>query len=155
MASALPRLSDDPMDRTGRWEALYGAWLCGIVLGQVSIGLHHKLCHTLGGSFDLPHAETHAVMLPHTMAYNSPAAPEAMHRLARALGAKEGPAGLRDLLTRLRVPSALRELGMPESGLDRVADLALLAPYPNPRPLDKAAIRALLQRAFEGSAPLP
>ena len=85
-AAALPRIVADPGDREARADALYGAWLCGSCLGAVGMALHHKLCHVLGGSFDLPHAETHAVILPHAAAYNAPAAPEAMARLARALG---------------------------------------------------------------------
>ncbi len=55
-------------------KALYGAWLGGMALGAVGMALHHKLCHTLGGSFNLPHAETHTVMLPHATAYTAPAA---------------------------------------------------------------------------------
>ena len=138
--------------------ALYGAWLCGTVLGSVAMGLHHKICHTLGGSFDLPHAETHAVMLPHTLAYNAGSAPEAMARVARALGGASvepsiAPAGVFALSRRHGAPRALEQIGMPESGLDRVADLAVSNPYPNPRPLDRDALRAMLQRAWEGLPP--
>ena len=154
MASALDTLRDDPRSRTAHWDAMYATWLCGSVLGQVSMGLHHKLCHTLGGSFDLPHAQTHAIMLPHTMAYNSEAATEAMEGLSRALGVGNGPQGLYDLLLRLGVPTALRQIGMPAGGLDQVAELAMSAPYPNPRPLKHEGIRALLQRAFDGAPPV-
>ena len=80
LGAALPRIVRDPPDREARSDALYGAWLCGVVLGSVGMALHHKLCHTLGGTFDLPHAETHTVVLPHAAAYNAPAAPEAMAR---------------------------------------------------------------------------
>jgi hypothetical protein len=91
-AAALPRCWADPRDLAARSDALYGAWLCGTVLGAITMGLHHKLCHTLGGSFNLPHAEVHTVVLPHALAYNAPAAPQAMARITRALGADRGPA---------------------------------------------------------------
>ncbi|HEY9029045.1 MAG TPA: maleylacetate reductase [Burkholderiaceae bacterium] len=155
LASALPKLIAAPSAAPARRDALYGAWLCGVVLGHVAMGLHHKLCHTLGGSFDLPHAETHAIVLPHALAYNAAAAPEAMARIARALGADGGdaPVALHALAQRLGAPTALRAIGMPEAGLDRAADLAAASPYPNPRPLERAALRALLQRAYEGDRP--
>jgi alcohol dehydrogenase class IV len=155
LAAALPKLIEAPSAAPARGEARYGAWLCGVVLGHVAMGLHHKLCHTLGGSFDLPHAETHAIVLPHALAYNAAAAPEAMARIARALGADDGdaPAALHTLAQRLGAPTALREIGMPEAGLDRAADLAAASPYPNPRPLERAALRALLQRAYDGDRP--
>jgi len=133
--------------------ALYGAWLCGSVLGSVAMGLHHKLCHTLGGSFDLPHAETHTVMLPHTLAYNALHAPDALARIARALGRPDATGALYELIGRSAGPLSLRQFGMPQSGLDRVAELAVANPYPNPRPLERSAIRAMLQRAWEGLPP--
>ncbi|MEO8060513.1 MAG: maleylacetate reductase [Burkholderiales bacterium] len=152
-AVALPCLARDPRDIGGRTEMLYAAWLCGTVLGAVSIGLHHKLCHTLGGSFNLPHAEVHTVILPHALAYNAAHAPEAMQRIARALGTPTAPAGVFDLAHRHHAPTSLQSLGMPAEGLDRAADLAVQNQYPNPRPLERGAIRELLQRAFEGSRP--
>ena len=98
-ATALPRLASDPHDTGGRTDMLYAAWLCGTVLGAVSMGLHHKLCHTLGGCFNLPHAEVHTVILPHALAYNAAHAPEAMLRIARALGSPSAAAGVFDLAT--------------------------------------------------------
>jgi len=154
-AVALVALAADPHDLAARGDALYGAWLCGSVLGAVAMGLHHKLCHTLGGSFDLPHAEVHTVVLPHALAYNAPAAAAAMARIARALGASDAARGVFDLAARLGAPASLRALGMPAAGLDRAADLAVLTPYPNPRPLERAGLRALLQRAYDGSPPAP
>ena len=88
-AASLPRIVADPGDRDARTRAQYGAWLCGMCLATTTIALHHKLCHVLGGTFDLPHAETHAIVLPHATAYNAPATPEAMQKIARALGADE------------------------------------------------------------------
>ena len=133
LAHALPIICAQPDDKTARTDALYGAWLSGICLGAVGMALHHKLCHTLGGSFNLPHAETHTVILPHALAYNAPAAPEAMTRIATALGAPDAARGLHDLARKLAAPASLREIGMPESGIDQAADLAVKNPYWNPR----------------------
>jgi maleylacetate reductase len=153
-AAALSPLQHNPQDVAARSQALYGAWLCGTVLGAITMGLHHKLCHTLGGSFNLPHADTHTVVLPHALAYNAAAAPQAMARLARALGvAGDAPGAVQRLARAHGAPLSLAALGLPESALDRAADLAVLTPYPNPRPLERSALRALLQRAFEGAAP--
>jgi alcohol dehydrogenase class IV len=153
LGAALPRIVRDPADLEARSDALYGAWLCGVVLGSVGMALHHKLCHTLGGTFDLPHAETHTVVLPHAAAYNAPAAPEAMARAALALGATDAPTALYDLAKRLGAPLALKDIGMPESGLDRATDLAVANPYWNPRPIERTAIGALLDDAFHGRPP--
>jgi maleylacetate reductase len=147
MAKALPE------GEVGHDEALYGAWMCGTVLGSCAMGLHHKLCHVLGGSFNLPHAETHAIILPHSTAYNAAAAPAAMARVARALGLEDAPRGLFNLARALGVSVALRDIGMVESDLDRAADIAVSSPYPNPRPLEREAIRALLDDAFLGRSP--
>ena len=157
-AAALPALNADPRDLAARSDALYAAWLCGTVLGNVAMGLHHKLCHTLGGTFDLPHADVHTVVLPHALAYNAAAAADAMARVARAFAAagrpsSSAPRAVFDLARDHGAPTALRDIGMPASGLDRAAELAVQTPYPNPRPLERAAIRELLQRAYEGTRP--
>jgi maleylacetate reductase len=153
LAHALPAITREPHDRGARHDALYGAWLAGVCLGSVGMALHHKLCHVLGGSFDLPHAETHTVVLPHAVAYNAPAAPAAMARIARALGAADAPTGLHALAGAVGAARSLRALGMPADGLDRAADLAVANPYWNPRPLERGAIRELLERALTGAAP--
>ncbi|WGY70318.1 maleylacetate reductase [Burkholderia cepacia] len=156
LGEALPVVVRDPEDRTMRSRALYGAWLAGTCLGAVGMALHHKLCHTLGGTFNLPHAQTHAAMLPHTAHYNHAAAPDALRRVARALGGNDaadaGPLLFR-LNEQLGIAPALADIGMPEAGLDEAADLACRNPYANPRPIERAAIRALLQDAWEGRAP--
>ena len=156
LGEALPVVVRDPQDRAMRSRALYGAWLAGTCLGAVGMALHHKLCHTLGGTFNLPHAQTHAAMLPHTAHYNHAAAPDALRRVARALGGNDAAdAGL--LLFRLNeqlgIAPALADIGMPQEGLDEAADLACRNPYANPRPIERAAIRALLQDAWEGRTP--
>jgi alcohol dehydrogenase class IV len=153
LARALPIIVQDPSDRAARSDGLYGAWLCGVCLGAVGMALHHKLCHTLGGSFGLPHSETHAVILPHAAAYNAAAAPFAMARVARALGTGHAAWGLYDLTGRLGAPRSLRELGMAESGIERAADLAVERPYWNPRPVERDAVRDLIARAWAGAPP--
>jgi maleylacetate reductase len=117
------------------------------------MALHHKLCHTLGGSFNLPHAEVHTVVLPHAIAYNAPAIPAALGRMGRALQSDQPATALYDLARANGAPGALAALGMPESDLDRAADLAVANPYWNPQPIERAGIRALLQRAWEGVRP--
>jgi maleylacetate reductase len=153
LARALPAIVHDPIDRDARSDALYGAWACAVCLGSVGMALHHKLCHVLGGSFDLPHAETHTVILPHAVAYNELAAGEALRPVARILGANTAAEGLYDLARRLGAPIALKDLGMPLEGIGRAAELAIAAPYPNPRPLEREGIRGLLDDAFHGRAP--
>ncbi|KAI3611533.1 Maleylacetate reductase (plasmid) [Cupriavidus necator H850] len=152
LRDALSVIVADPRNADARGEALYGSWLCGTVLGTVGMSLHHKLCHTLGGTFDLPHAETHAIVLPHAAAYNVSAAADTLRPLADLFGGDLGP-GLYDFARSLGAPVALKDLGLKADQLDLAADLAAKNPYWNPRPVERDAIRALLQRAWEGSRP--
>jgi len=151
LAISLPAIVASPHDIAARTQALYGAWLAGSALGAVQMGLHHKLCHTLGGAFNLPHAETHAVLLPYTAAYNMSAAAAEMDSVARALGVAPAPAALYDLGHRIGAPASLAEIGMRSSDLERAADLAVERPYPNPRPVTRDGVLALLKQAFDGS----
>ena len=153
LAGGLPEVAKEPQSLDARSRALYGAWLGGVSLGAVGMALHHKLCHTLGGTFNLPHAETHTVVLPHAVAYNTAAAPEAMQRVARALGVSAAAQGLYDLAASLGAPLSLQALGMRREQLDQAADLAVLNPYYNPRPVTRDGIRKLLEDAFEGRRP--
>lgn len=155
LASGLPGIRRSPSDLAARSNALYGAWLCGIVLGNGGMALHHQLCHVLGGTFKLPHAQAHAVILPHALAYNASATPGAMERMARALGASDAALGVYELARDNGAPISLRDLGMAESALDRVADIASTNPYWNPRPVERAGVRRLLQDAFDGQPPSP
>ena len=154
LAHALPAVVANPTDRGARYNALYGAWLCGTCLGTVSMALHHKLCHVLGGRFDLPHAETHTIILPHALAYNASASPDAMTRIARALSANDAAAGLHALATSLGAPRSLAELGMPADGIAEAAAAAARDPYWNPAPVEEAAIHSLLERAHAGLPPV-
>ena len=153
LAKSLPVVVKEPENLEARADALYGAWLGGIALGSAGMALHHKLCHTLGGSFNLPHAETHTVILPHAIAYNTPAAEEAMGRAARALGASSAAQGLYDLALALAAPVSLAALGFQERDLDRAASLAVENPYYNPRTVTREGIRELLENAFRGLRP--
>ncbi|KAK5018739.1 putative maleylacetate reductase [Cryomyces antarcticus] len=149
---ALASIISDPSSQPARSSAQYGAWLCGSCLGSVGMALHHKLCHTLGGSFNLPHAETHTIVLPHALAYNAPAIPAAMEKLAAALPGSEGDAvkGLNVLLAKLKVKRGLKEFGMKEDDIDRAADIAVANPYWNPRAVERDGIRELIRRAWAG-----
>jgi alcohol dehydrogenase class IV len=153
MAPALRSLAADPGDRTARSDALYASWACGTCLGLVGMSLHHKLCHVLGGRFGLPHAPTHAVVLPHAVAFNEAAAPDAMRRIARALGVAQASAGLFALGEAVGAPTSLAELGLRRSDLEEAADLAVANPYPNPAPLTRGGILRLLQGALDGRRP--
>jgi alcohol dehydrogenase class IV len=155
LAQSLPRVVEQPRNLDARVDCLYGAWLAGSVLAATSVGLHHKLCHTLGGMLNLPHAETHTIILPHATAYNASAAPEAMARIARALGVDDAAQGLFDLAKRVGARTSLDALGVKRADLDRVADAAIVASYPNPRPLEREAIRDLLEDAYLGRRPQP
>lgn len=152
LASSLPEIVENPCSQSARSKALYGAWLCGTCLGSVGMSIHHKLCHTLGGSFNLPHAETHTAVLPHAISYNAPNIPEAMKQLADALPDSNGDAihGLNVLLTKLKVTRGVKDFGMKEEDIDKAADIALSNAYWNPRPIERAPIRELLRRVWAG-----
>lgn len=148
---ALPVVCETPGDLEARGETLYGSWLCGTVLGQVGMSLHHKLCHVLGGAFDLPHAETHAVMLPHTIAFNAGAAGPLLDPLREIFGSNDIGQGLAAFSDKVGAPRALRDLGLREADLKRAADLAMEASYWNPRPLVRDEILELLVAAWAGN----
>jgi maleylacetate reductase len=150
LITALPNIVADPENIEHRSAALYGAWLCGATLGATTMSLHHKLCHTLGGTFNLPHAETHSVVLPYALAYNAPSAPGAVEALRRATGASDPAAFLRKLSLKLGAPASLRELGLSEQDVEKAVDLATRNPYANPREVTPAGIRRLLTQALNG-----
>jgi maleylacetate reductase len=153
--SALPRIAAAPTDPTARADALRGAWLCGAVLGATSMSLHHQLCHILGGTFGLPHAKVHTVVLPHALAFTLPAAPAAAGALGGALGVAPAdvPNALHALAAGLGAPTDLASLGMPADGAPEVVRQVLTRPYPGPRPVTADAVRALLDRAVSGAPP--
>jgi len=153
LIDTLPVILKDPENTEARQQALYGAWLCGTVLGTVGMAFHHKLCHTLGGTFNLPHAETHSVILPHAVAFNAVEVPELLSPIAVALDAERPGLGLHKLAQELGAPTSLKELGMPEEGIDIAAKAAVANPYWNPRPLDEKLIREVIENAYFGRPP--
>lgn len=155
LAPALRGVVADGDDLTARGGCLYGAYLAAATFAGAGSGLHHKICHVLGGTWDLPHAQTHAVVLPHVLAFNAEAAPDAAARVADALDAGDALTGLLDLYADLGAPRSLRDLGLPEDALDEAtARVVEAAPADNPRPVTPAAVRRLLQRAWAGEHPL-
>ncbi|WP_128434951.1 maleylacetate reductase [Streptomyces cyaneus] len=153
LARALPEVAEEPTSLEARGRALYGAWLCGSCLGATTMGLHHKLCHVLGGTFGLPHAETHTVVLPYALAHNAPAAPVAVAAVARALDASDAPTALWELAGRLGAPRSLAELGLTEADLATAAAQTAGQAYANPRPVTADDVLALLRAAYEGAPP--
>ena len=153
LGASLPTVVAEPKNLEARTEAMYGACLAGAALGTGITGIHHRLCHILGGSFGMPHAETHTILLPHTVAYNGQAVPDGTARVANALGVKEAAEGIYDLARLLGAKMALREFGMKATDLDEVAKLATATPCPNPAPVTRNGIRRLLQAAFNGERP--
>ncbi|WP_333827958.1 maleylacetate reductase [Pararhodobacter sp.] len=152
-AAALPVLRDDPANPEARSQALYAAWGCSTALGYVQMALHHKLAHVLGGSFGLPHAETHAILLPHTTAYNEVAVAGLLAPIRDTFGHASAGAGLWHFARDIGAPLRLSELGLSEADLDRATEIAVKNPYENPREITRAGIRQLLQDAWEGSEP--
>lgn len=161
IARHLPTLLTAPRDFEARSMLLHGAHLAGLCLGSASMGLHHKICHVLGGSFGLPHAATHTVILPHVIHFQREAAADAIARVARALGvpgavdAARAAGAVHDLALRVGAPTRLWALGFQHGDLDRAVDLMVETPYRNPRAVDRDAIRALLEAAYHGHRPGP
>jgi alcohol dehydrogenase class IV len=151
LTQGLRKVHADPSDLAGRSSCLYGSYLAALSFASAGSGLHHRICHVLGGTWDLPHAQTHAAVLPHVLAFNAPAAPAAASRLAAALGVEDAVRGLLDLEVELEAAWSLRELGMPEDALPRAAALVVeAAPPDNPRPVDRESAEQLLRSAWEG-----
>ncbi|MFJ5774393.1 maleylacetate reductase [Streptomyces sp. NPDC093094] len=154
LAAGLPAVAADPADGDARAALLLGAYLAGSAFAVAGSGLHHKICHVLGGAFGLPHAETHAIVLPHVLAFNASGAPGAMSRIASALGQDDPARALHRLGRELGVPAGLRELGLREADVDTVLDDVLaLAPADNPSPVTTGGLRTLLHAAWAGTAP--
>jgi maleylacetate reductase len=154
LAQGLPAVAADPTGLEGREQTLYGAYLAAVAFASAGSGMHHKICHVLGGMFNLPHAQTHAVVLPHVLAFNAPAAAETERRIAEAFGSPTAVAGLTALRETLHAPRALRDYGMPEDGIARaVAPVLAAVPADNPTAVTEENLTALLRAAWEGSDP--
>jgi alcohol dehydrogenase class IV len=156
LAASVKPAVERPEDIDGRSGALYGAYLAGSAFAVAGSGLHHKICHALGGAFDLPHAETHSIVLPHVVAFQQPAAPELMDMVAGCLGAEEAgaPAALHAIAAGCGLPLSLREIGMPEDGIERVVgQIVESTPADNPRAVDAEDVRGILAAAYAGATP--
>jgi maleylacetate reductase len=154
LAQGLPAVAADPTGLEGREQTLYGAYLAAVAFASAGSGMHHKICHVLGGMFNLPHAQTHAVVLPHVLAFNAPAVAETERRIAEAFGSPTAVAGLTALRETLHAPRALRDYGMPEDGIARaVAPVLAAVPADNPTAVTEENLTALLRAAWEGSDP--
>ncbi len=154
LAAGLPRVVTDPFGLDGREHALYAAYLSAAAFASAGSGLHHKICHVLGGAYNLPHAQTHAVVLPYVLAFNAPAAPEAERRIAAAFGAGRATDGLHALRAELGAPRALADYGFTEDAIGAAADAILPAVPPgNPREVTAGDLRRLLRAAWSGADP--
>jgi len=154
LVRGIPASVQAPSDLEARSDAQYGAYLAGSALAVVGMALHHRICHVLGGTFGLAHGDANAVILPHAARFNEPAAPDALRRAARALGAKDAALALFDLARSVGAPTSLAALGMRERDLDRAAELSADPPSWNPRPVTVGDVRALLDDAFHGRRPM-
>jgi maleylacetate reductase len=159
LAVGLPKVVADPMDLDGREHTLYAAYLSATAFASAGSGLHHKICHVLGGKYNLPHAQTHATVLPYVLAFNGPAAPDAERRIATAFsstgfGTSSALDGLVALKQELNAPHALADYGFTEDSIPAAAEAILPAvPPSNPRPVTADDLRTLLRAAWSGSDP--
>jgi alcohol dehydrogenase class IV len=154
LAAGLPKVVTDPMDLDGREHALYAAYLSATAFASAGSGLHHKICHVLGGKYNLPHAQTHATVLPYVLAFNGPAAPDAERRIAAAFGVASALDGLVALKRELNAPHALADYGFTvESVPEAVAAILPSVPPSNPRAVTAEDLRALLLAAWSGADP--
>ncbi len=156
LSAGLPAVAHHPDDVEARDRCLYGAYLSALSFTSAGSGLHHKICHVLGGTFDLPHAQTHAVVLPHVLAFNAPSVPDIDRRLALAFGTQGVAAttALEALREATDAPRALRDLGMPEDGIPEAVERVLAAAPPsNPTTVTRETMTDLLHDAWAGATP--
>lgn len=153
LAKGLPKIVSEPDNMQARSEVLYGACLAGGSLGTGTTSLHHRLCHTFGGTFNTPHAETHTILLPHCVAYNASATSEGTAKLADAMGVENAAMGIFELAKTVGAPTALKDIGIQEQDLDKAAQIATESPVNNPEPVTTERVRKLLENAFHGHPP--
>lgn len=155
ISEGLPLIFENPQDQAGREQALYGAYLSAVSFASAGSGMHHKVCHVLGGTYNLPHAQTHATVLPYVLAFNAGSAPQAERRIAGAFGSSSALQGLLDLRERLNGPKALKDYGFEESSAAEAAEIALpLIPPSNPRAVTQENLTELIQAAWAGTTPV-
>lgn len=151
LVPGLRGLASDPADLELRERTLYGAYLAAVAFSSAGSGLHHKICHTLGGAYGLPHAETHAIVLPYVTAFNQSAAPDAADRVRSVLGVDDAAAGLAALRAELGAPASLAAIGLREQDVAEAAALVLPAvPPSNPRSVALSDLVAIIRAAWRG-----
>jgi maleylacetate reductase len=158
LAVALPKVVASPSDLDARSDALYGAWLAGWALGTTGMGVHHKICHVLGGAYNLPHAPMHSAVLTYATSFNNDFAPAAMAAIVQAfteagMSVSSAADGVWQLATAIGAPVNLTSLGFDAASIDEAAQVIVDGKPTNPRPVDLDGIRALLLAASEGSPP--
>jgi maleylacetate reductase len=153
LARGLRGRRDAPADANAAEDILYGAWLAGVALAGASMGLHHKLCHVLGGQQRLPHGGLHSVLLPYVLDYQEPAAAGLLDRFTAAIGHGSAAGAVWDLGRRLGTPSSLSAIGFQRSGIQDVIDAVMAAPPRGPRSIEPGALRELLECAALGLPP--
>lgn len=154
LSTGLPAIVEDSKDLAGREQLLYGAYLSAVAFASAGSGLHHKICHVLGGTYDLPHAQTHATVLAYVLAFNMDAAPAARDRIAKALGADDALDGFQQLRTQLNAPVKLADYGFKQDNIAEAVEITLPAvPANNPRPVTTENLTALLSAALVGDEP--
>lgn len=153
LATSLPTVVKQPNNLDARNQALYGACLCGAALGAGITSLHHRLCHTLGGSFNTSHADTHAILLAYSVEYNQAAVPTGTQRVAEALGVKDAARGIFDLLHKVSDKTNLQQLGLKEGDLDNAADIATEKACNNAVEVTRDKVRELFFNAYHGNGP--
>ncbi len=151
LGSSLPRVVAEPRDLAARSEALYGAWLAANFRAEV--GLEHAVAQRVRQWFNLDHAHTHAVVTPYAIGFNSAAAPQAMARIRRALGATDAARGLYDLNARLGLPTGLKGLGMREADIAKAVEIVAAAKIGHPRPVTRADLAEIIRQAYFGEPP--
>lgn len=153
LVPGLRALHAEPDDLEGRETALYGAYLAAVAFASAGSGMHHKICHVLGGAYNLSHAEMHATVLPYVAAYNAPEAPEAMERIARIFDVEttRAPHALADFRDELGITGGLAALGLHEPDIPEAARLATESiPPSNPRHASVEDIENIIRAAWAG-----
>lgn len=153
ISAYLPKIITDPMNIEARSKVLLGASLAGAALGTGTTSLHHKLCHTFGGTFNTPHAETHAVLLAHCVAYNASATKEGTHKVAQAMNVADAALGIYDLAKAVGAPTTLKEIGIEYDDLGKAVSVAMEMSMVNPEPVTAERLRQLLENAYYGHMP--
>ena len=151
IGAALPRVVQNPRDLAARTEVLYGAWLAANFRAEV--GLEHAIAQRVRQWFDLDHAHTHAIATPYAIGFNADAAPDAMARISRALGAADAARGLYDLNVRLGLPTGLKGLGLREQDIGRAVEVVAAVKIDHPKPVSKADLTNIIAQAYAGEPP--